>query len=665
MKVRTFLLVAILLSLSLATTYAQSDNTYNQAPMLNDAVASGELPPVEERLPGEPMVVAGLEIGQYGGAWRRVANRINDNSNIVRTFGYEPLVRWAPDWSGLVPGAAKNWEMSEDGKVFTFYLHEGMKWSDGMPFTSSDILFWYEDVALNEELNSSPPGFVTSGGKPAVVTAPDDYTVVFTFEEPAGLFLRDLAFPTSTMVTHYARHYFEQFHPKYNPDVEQMAEDQGFESWTELWDSIGGNLFSIGRWNPEVPVIFAWMPAEEVGPDTTILRFERNPYYWKVDPEGNQYPYIDYVQLTVFQDTETLLLDAAAGNVDMQYRHISGVSNRAFLYDNQESGGYHFFTTVSEANNAAIIRLNLNHEDPALNEVFNNKDFRIGMSHAINRQEIIDTVYVGLSTPHQAAPLPGSPFYDEEIATQYIEYDVDLANQYLDEAGYAERDSEGYRLGPNGERISFTLMAVDSFKANSDIVEIVADYWNEVGIEVFPRVVTRNYLESSVEINQFDAEIYPGHGGIDVLGSPDNYFPLDASSHQALRWAAWYNGDERTFSEVISEAVDEEAEVEVDEELTTRTDSFALDPQNELIYRQWALWDLIKTTPDETLQAEYTQELLDLYGEWFPIIGISTPLNDFGVVKNNMGNVPESFPGSWTFASPAPINVFTFFFEDE
>ena len=652
------MLLLLLIVLLIAPAAAQ-DVTYNEAPMLAEQVAAGDLPPIAERLPVNPVVVDGDEIGVYGGTWRRVANGLNDVWNIGRTFGYEPLVRWAPDWSGVIPGVAEGWEVADEGSTFIFRLREGMKWSDGMPFTSADIMFWYEDVAMNRELNSSPPALLMLAGEAATVTAPDEYTVIFNFTQPNGLFLRNLAFPDSLIVTLYARHYFEQFHPRYNPDVAAEATASGFENWMQEFVRKGGAIGSVGRWNPEMPVLYAWMPAELATPDTSVMRFVRNPYFWKVDSAGNQYPYMDYVNITIFQDQETMLLEAAAGNIDMQKRHIGNFAgtNKAFLFDEQERGNFHFFTAISENNNAAIFRFNLNHEDPVMREILQNKEFRIGLSHAINRQEIIDVMYIGQGAPHQVAPLPSSPYYHERLATQYTEFDLDLANQYLDEAGYAERDADGFRLGPDGNRISFVLMAVDSFREQADIIEIVASYWRAVGIEVLPRLLDRATFEARAGINDFDVIAYPGHAGIDVLGNPNNYLPISGNSFESLRWSAWYNGDQRTLGDVLEAAPEgTEDSVESDE-----NEAFAQDPRDELIYRQWELWDLIKVTPDEELQHAYVMEMLDIAAERFANIGISTPPDGFGIVRNDIANVPETTFSSWTFASPGPVNTFAFF----
>src|SRR5690606_13161328 len=183
--------------------------------------------------------------------------------------------------------------------------------------------------------------------------------------------------------------------------------------------------------NAELPTINPWMVVEPLGPEATQVRLVRNPYFYAVDTEGNQLPYIDEVVYNVGQEVETLVLQALNGEIDMQDRHIATNANRAVFFDNQEAGGYHFYETIPSSSNVMVISLNLTHLDPMKREIYQNLDFRIGLSHAIDRQEIIDVIYVGQGEPYQAAPRPQSPLYNERLARQYTEYDPDLANEYL------------------------------------------------------------------------------------------------------------------------------------------------------------------------------------------------------------------------------------------
>jgi misacylated tRNA(Ala) deacylase len=200
-----------------------------------------------------------------------------------------------------------------------------------------------------------------------------------------------------------------------------------------------------------------------------------------------------------------LVLIGNNGEIDMQDRHIATLDNKAVFVDNAEKGGYGFFETVPASMNVQAIALNLTHKDPIKREIYQNKDFRIGLSHAINRQEIIDTIYVGQGQPWQLAPRPTSPFYNERLAKQYTEYNVDLANEYLDKAGYTERDAQGFRLGPDGKRIVIQV-DVQAISQNwIDTLELIKGYWAAVGIQMEPNVMDRSLMYTRKDSNEQDA----------------------------------------------------------------------------------------------------------------------------------------------------------------
>lgn len=632
-----FVFVAVLLS-SISLLGAQ-DMAYNEAPMLAEMVAAGELPPVAERLPAEPMVVEPHErIGVYGGTWHLGLSGGGDGAHFVRTIAYESLVRWNLDWTEVVPNIAESWEANDEGTEYTFHLREGIKWSDGAPFTSADILFWYESHATNTEINpGGPPSWMRTGDDIGVVTAPDDYTVTFSFAAPNGLFLQRLATPDGRQPTQFARHWAEQFHIDHNPDgIEALMSEAGVETWVDLWNlKVAGN----GEWTTPSPKLWPWVLAEGSGytADATQVTAVRNPYYWKVDPEGNQYPYIDTVQFFV-GEVETLVLRALNGDISFQDRHIASLANKAVFFDNQEAGGYHFFETIPSSMNTTVIALNLTHLDPVKREIFQNKDFRIGLSHAIDRQALIDLIYVGQGEPYQLAPRPTSPFYHEQLAKQYTEYDVDLANQHLDAAGYTERDADGFRLGPDGNRISFTIDTTAALNSEAaDLLEQVIGYWAEVGIEAQLNVVDRTLLYERKEANQHDVVIWGGDGGLDVILEPRWYFPYSNESNFAEAWQYWYNNSSDPRAEEPSAAAQ----------------------------RQMELYDEIKATADPERQAELMNEILDIAAEEFYAIGINLTPPGYGIQKNNFFNVPPSFPGAWLYPNPAPANTFQFFIEGD
>ena len=110
-----------------------------------------------ERLPAEPLVVKPVhEIGRYGGTWRRGFTGPGDSENGNRIVSADKFLFW--DYTGTRhrPCVAREWKLSDDGKIVTLYLRKGHEWSDGEPFTADDVVFWYEDIYLNKELVPTP-----------------------------------------------------------------------------------------------------------------------------------------------------------------------------------------------------------------------------------------------------------------------------------------------------------------------------------------------------------------------------------------------------------------------------------------------------------------------------------------------------------------------------
>ena len=641
---KTFLRVLLLvlaLTLCLNAALAQDSAMYGEAPMLADRVAAGDLPPVWERLPAEPLVITPYErIGDYGGQWRSAMVGGLDHIWMIRLMAYENLIRFTPDWSGVMANVAKSFSANDEATEFTFELREGLRWSDGAPFTADDITFWYEDVLTNEELTPTIATWLVSGGEPVAVEKVDDYNVKFSFSTPNGLFLQNLASILGCGPTSYPRHYLAPYHVNYADDIDAKVEAAGASDWVELFQAMGGVepcfWTNTSFWQSDtVPTMHAWRLTSTYGGGTGRVVAERNPYYFKTDPEGNQLPYIDRMIFDQLEDKETLLLQVLNGDIDMMARHFNSAANRPIVYENREQGDYYTYGIVGEGANMTALAINLTHLDPVKREVFQNKDFRIGLSHAINRQEIVDIVYLGQGEPRQIAPNPDSPFYDEEFEKQYTEYSVELANAHLDKAGYSDRDDEGYRLAPDGSRISIVVEAGDLFgRGWPDVLELIQGYWGEVGIHMEPRIIDRSLLVSRKVNSEHDATIWGASGGLDVYLTPIWYFPSDpVESAYAPMWTKWY------FDPETGEEPPEAAQ------------------------RQMQLFDQIKGTGDLDRQAELMAELLAISKEQFYVLGINSITPGYGIAKNYFRNVPATSTGSWKFPWPAPIDTTLFFIE--
>ena len=610
---------------------------YHQAPMLDDLVKAGKLPAVGERLPEHPRVETPVEqVGQYGGTWRSGMVGGSDRNWMFRITGYEPLVAWDRDWTGaVIPNLAESFSSSPDATEFTFTLRKGLKWSDGKPFTADDVGFFVNDIARNKDLFPSPPDWLTVDDQVGQFIKLDDLNFKIKFASPYGLFLQRLASVYGVQIDMMAKHYCSQFMPQYNSsNLDGLVKQSGVKGWADLFiKKCGVDTESNERWqNPDRPVMEPWVIKDPYLGGVSVVTFGRNPYYFKVDTAGNQLPYIDKLQISVNADTQTLVLKTVNGEIDYQDRHINSNPNRAVFVDNEQKGNYRLIDEKNSDQNTEMISLNLTHKDPVKRQIFDNKDFRIGLSYAIDRKAIIDSAFVGEGEPWQAAPRRESPYFNEKLAKQYTDYNPKLANEYLDKA-YAKKDSDGFRLGPDGKRISFNLMVIPALGDWLDATQLVAQYWQKVGIDVHVQTVDRTLFYDRKDKNDQDATVFEGSGGsADALLEPTFYFPFWNKSLFAVPWGDWYASGGKSG---------EEPPVEVKRQMD--------------IYRQ------IKASPDAAKQKELFQQLLDISADEFYAIGISTPGNLYAVVKNNLHNVPVAWT-AWTFPTPAATNTEQYYF---
>jgi peptide/nickel transport system substrate-binding protein len=602
---------------------------FKEAPEMAELVKSGKLPEVTDRLPENPMVVVPVEsIGEYGGTWRMGAVGGGDSLSFQRIFGYEPLLRWNYDFTSYIPNVAESFEANADGSVFTVKLRKGMKFSDGQPLTTEDVRFWYEDVLMNTDITAKPDAVFMVAGKPVVVEIIDDYTFTFNFAGPYGFFPFRMANNTAPIT--YPKHYMEQFHPKYNPDAEKNAEAAGAKSWVEYFTQKATDYVNIDK-----PTLFAWNLNSPYGGNSSVLTAVRNPYYWKVDPEGNQLPYIDKLQYTVHQAVDTLTLQALNGEIDMQYRHFGTLENKSIFFDNQEKGDYRLLPVKSSLGNAMCMYPTLTTKDENVRALLQNKDIRIGLSYAIDRQEIIDLIFLGQATPQQFAPDVNGPFANEQMAYQYTQFDLAKANEHLDKAGLTQRDSAGYRLRPDGKRVSFTAENATAFPAFTDALNLVKETWKEVGVELNVKTEDRSIQWERKAANQTEFFIWQAGGGagLDVILNVQAYFPDRSAAWFAPAWGDWY---------ASGGAKGEEPDAEMK--------------------TMMAMYDEMKTLTDFDQQVAMMKDIIQMSADYFPAICISNQPDVFAIVKNNMHNLPEFFVESATALTPAPTNPETYFF---
>jgi len=377
---------------SVVTDAAQLPRKFAEAPALADLVKQGKLPPFEQRLPEEPLVIQPVhEVGRYGGTWHRGFTGPGDRWNGNRTVtGPDSLLFWDYTGEKVGPNVAKGYEFQDDGRTFVLHLRKGMRWSDGEPLTADDFVFWYEDIYQNKELIPTPHILFSINGKPGKLEKVDDYTVRYVFAAPYFLFADILA--GSTPMSGHAFRGGDDMMGSFAPAhyaaggrdaVDKMARDAQFDTWP-LWFKFKNDYAK----NPELPTITPWKTtAPSTTPQWTL---ERNPYYWAVDTSGNQLPYIDKVVLSLAENLEVLNLRAIAGEYDHQERHVDLGKLPVYL-ENQERGNYKVYLDPGDYAGDCIIKFNRSlASDAELKKWFNDVDFRRALSLARARHIDLD-----------------------------------------------------------------------------------------------------------------------------------------------------------------------------------------------------------------------------------------------------------------------------------
>lgn len=604
------------LALAIGLMAGMSAWAFEEAPDLATKVASGSLPSVEDRLPKNPLVVKPLDgVGTYGGTWRFGDARGADEG-YLNFVAYEGLTTLTPG-GVVVPNLVEKIETSEDKRAFTLHLREGLRWSDGELLTSKDFMFWYENVLSDARITPTPPDWIAPGGKIGVFSADGDYTVKITFEEPHTLFLLQAARWLSVDVPVPAQ-YLADFHVD-TADSDELAKriaDAGLSTWTELWELKQNPLL-----NTERPVLRPWILVKPFGEGIDSVAYERNPFYWKTDPEGKQLPYIDRVEIQLVQDVEVLNLMALDGAFDWQYKDVARLDKLALFRENTQRGDYRLTEVKSRASSFAAFYLNLSHKDPVLRELFREADFRKALSYAIDRQTIVDLVHFGITSPSQPSPLPGTAFYSSKLSGAALEYDPEKANQLLDTLGLAERNSDGIRLRADGKPLRLLIQAPAGRQNRIDAGEMTSKYWRKIGIEANFTVNSRELHQERRLARDFDVWMWSALGGTftDILLDPGIYLPfnMQAASTWGLDFAEWRltNGAKGT------------------------------EPTGD-IRRAMDMFDDVLVSSDTERQSALIKQIIDIASDNLWVFGIGPRPPEFAVVKISVRNVPESFADS-------------------
>ena len=511
MVMKALLMVCIaLFACSILTVVATTE--YNEAPTLKELVSQGKLPPIEERLPNSPLVLKPLEqIGKYGGTLHTILyNQPSDGMALLINQASLTYLD-TEDMLTVTLGLVERWEYAEDYKTLTLHFRQGVKWSDGVRFTVDDVLFWYQDVMRNKQATPATPLF----WKGSTAKKIDDDTIEFTFPVPKPHFFRPYGMRYNNLQRGFflPKHYAKQFHIKYNPDAQKLAEAVGFDKWYQLLQAKASCSEHLQN-NSDVPVLSPWKVVKAT-PD--FIMWERNPYFWIVDTEGNQLPYIDRLMGVFALNPELRQAKLLAGEVDLASPgRDTSLAIFPDLKRKEKELGLRVWTTPSFWENMFALMPNQTHKDPERRALFRNIKFRRALSLAIDRDELNEVLYLGLAIPQQTVPVRRSGFYWPDQANYLIEHAPGRANRLLDEVGLTRRNKQGFRIWPDGRDLKLKLDTTQRSTERIDYAELVARHLRQVGLDVTVNLTSGAALDENVTKKVTDIVCGQQSGGVSI-----------------------------------------------------------------------------------------------------------------------------------------------------
>lgn len=579
---------------------------FHEAPSLQKRVSAGQLPPVAERLPTRPYVLPHnwVRTGTYGGGMRLITRSTTDASSFEYMYGRSPL-RWLNDGLDIAPGLVESWSSNEDASEWTLHVREGLRWSDGQPVTSADALYWWQDLVLNEDHPATVPDSARSGkGTPMGLTAPDDMTLVLRFDAPTPLlplYLANLVnAPEQGVDWFLPKHYLKRWHPTYNRSVTG-------EDWPATHDQKLNFLT-----NPECPTLTGWKVRSY--DEGLVVKWERNPYYWCVDREGNQLPYIDTLSMTAVQDPQVAKLKLQEGGCDFIYGYFLGLTmaDAAGLQQAQSRSGtkLHFWDSGSAS--GSVFFFNYDYMEPEVRKLIRAPKFRQALSHAFDRGEAQKSIYynTGEKTTGTYSPMAieyqinkqGQEFY-RRWRDSYVEHDPEKAKRLLDELQVVDSNGDGWRERPDGGELKIRIdYPADTSEEHQRKNNLLKRDWERVGIAVQLNPVPPTSFQ-----DQWASGKLMSQGAWDVGDGPDHltgpwwFVPIESSRWAPLQGQWWQ----------IQGTPQEHAQLDVDPWKRTPP---RIEPEPDgPVARLWKAFATARTEPDTMKRYQAVWEMIKIH----------------------------------------------------
>ena len=601
---------------SYAAPDAAAPETFQEPPGLAEKIQAGELPAIDERLPEQPRIVPASDrrvVGKSGGDIRMMIGRAKDTRLLV-VYGYARLVCFNENFE-IEPDIAESVEV-EDGRIFTIKLRKGHKWSDGHPFTSEDLRYWWEDVANNEALSpSGPPKRLEVDGHQPTVEVVDETTIRYSWPIPNPYFLPALAGARPLFIYRPA-HYLKQFHEKYADAaaLEEAVKSENARDWSQVHNR-KDNLYRFD--NPALPTLQPWMNVTY--PPAQRFVGARNPYYHRVDEAGQQLPYLDAVLLDVV-NSSLIPAKTGAGDADLQSRGIN-FSDYTFLKAEEAERPYNVRLWRTVRGSEMALYPNLNATDEAYRALNRDVRFRRALSMAIDRDEINQLIYFGLGLVGNHSVLPDSAVFKPEYRERYASYDVDGANALLDEIGLAERNDEGTRIMTDGRPLEIVVESAGENSQETDVLELVTDHWRKIGIKLHIKPSQREVLRNRIFTGDTVMTLWFGYeNGVPTPDmSPGEFAPTSQHGYHWPKWGQHY--------ETRGNAGEE---IDIPEAQTLME-----------LYHAWS-----KATDGEARVSAWEQ-MLEIHSEQVFTIGLVAQIPQPIVVSERLRNVPTEAIYNW------------------
>ena len=591
---------------------------YSESPLLSKMVKNGKLPPVESRLPQTPRVIdfasRNLEIGKFGGTLKMLMARAKDARQMT-VYGYARLLIYKPKTFEFQPDILQSFDVIQ-GKKFIFNLRPGHKWSDGHPFTAEDFRYWWEDVANNPKLSPvGPPKVMKVDGKLPQFRILNNLSIQYEWEKPNPDFLAALA-GASPLYIYRPAHYMRQFHENFtaNSELQKLVTTAKQRNWAALHNKMD-NLYRND--NIDLPVLQPWVCISKSS--SNRLRFKRNPFFHRIDPKGQQLPYIDEF---IFGIASNKLISAktGTGEVDLQARYLR-FDDYTFLKKGEDRSPYSTrLWTTAKGSHLALFP-NLNHKNKVLRSIMQDVRFRRALSMAVNRYEINQVIYYGLAIEGNNTVLPESPLYKPYYRSKWAQLNLKSANQLLDDMGLIKRDSRGIRLLPDGNPLNLIIETAGESTEQTDILELIHDSWLKIGIKIYSKPSQRNVFRNRIFSGETAISIWSGieNGLASANSSPAEFAP---TTQQLLQWPKW--GQHFETGGKAGQIPN---------------DPFAMELLK--LYRDW------RAEPVFAKRKDIWEKVLDIHTEQVYSIGLIAGVLQPVVVSNNLKNVPIKGIYNW------------------